>query len=56
MFEPPTHLIHTEGGFEGAVALASDQNRLLLVNLQNYEIFGSHAVNRDIWGDELFKI
>jgi hypothetical protein len=55
MFEPPTHLTHTEGGFEAAVALASDQNRLLLVNLQNYEIFGSHAVNRDIWGDELIQ-
>jgi hypothetical protein len=54
-FEPPYDLIHSEGGFEGALAHAKEHNRLLLVSLQEYSEFGCHAVNRDIWGDDLIQ-
>jgi hypothetical protein len=54
-FEPPYNMIHSEGGFEGALADAKEQNRLLLVSLQKYSEFGCHAVNRDIWGDDLIR-
>mmetsp|Transcript_26621 Transcript_26621/g.37496 ORF Transcript_26621/g.37496 Transcript_26621/m.37496 type:complete len:511 (-) Transcript_26621:247-1779(-) len=55
MFAPPTHLIHRGGGFQGARAVAKDSRRWLLVNLQRDSEFSSHALNRDVWRDELVE-
>ena len=53
MFAPPSHLIHTAGGFQGARNFAKDSKRWLLVNLQSDSDFACHALNRDVWRDEL---
>jgi len=53
MFAPPTHLMHTEGGFQGARALAKQTKKWLLVNIQSDTDFACHALNRDVWRDEL---
>jgi hypothetical protein len=53
MFAPPLHLIHSAGGFQGARNVAKDSKRWLLVNLQSDSDFACHALNRDIWRDEL---
>ena len=55
MFSPPTHLIHRAGGFQGARAMAKDSKRWLLVNIQSNGEFASHALNRDVWRDELVE-
>lgn len=55
MFAPPTHLIHKAGGFQGARAVAKDSKRWLLVNLQRDSEFSCHALNRDVWRDELVE-
>ncbi len=55
MFAPPEHLIYKEGGFEGARTMAKDSKRWLLVNLQRDSEFASHALNRDVWRDELVE-
>jgi thioredoxin-related protein len=49
------HLIHTAGGFQGAKQVAKDTRRWLLVNLQSDEEFSCHALNRDVWRDELVE-
>ena len=54
MFAPPTHLIQA-GGFQGARTMAKDTKRWLLVNIQRDEEFSSHALNRDVWRDELVE-
>ena len=55
MFAPPTHLMHRAGGFLGARNFAKDARRWLLVNIQSDADFACHALNRDIWGDELVE-
>lgn len=55
MFAPPTHLLHRAGGFQGARAVARDTRRWLLVNLQRDAEFSSHALNRDVWGNDLVE-
>jgi hypothetical protein len=55
MFAPPDHLLYTEGGFEGARNMAKDSKRWLLVNIQKDSEFASHALNRDVWRDELVE-
>jgi len=55
MFAPPTHLIHKAGGFQGARVMAKDSKRWLLVNIQRDSEFASHALNRDVWRDELVE-
>ncbi len=55
MFAPPSHLIYKEGGFEGARTMAKDNKRWLLVNLQSDAEFSCHALNRDVWRDELVE-
>jgi hypothetical protein len=55
MFAPPTHLMHKAGGFAGARAVAKDSKRWLLVNIQRDSEFSSHALNRDVWRDELVE-
>jgi hypothetical protein len=55
MFAPPEHLIYKEGGFEGARTMAKDNKRWLLVNLQRDSEFSCHALNRDVWRDELVE-
>jgi hypothetical protein len=55
MFAPPDHLIYKEGGFEGARTMAKDSKRWLLVNIQSENEFASHALNRDVWRDELVE-
>ncbi|VEU41188.1 unnamed protein product [Pseudo-nitzschia multistriata] len=55
LFSPPVHLICNAGGFEGARASARDSKRWLLVNLQRDSEFSCHALNRDVWRDELVE-
>jgi UBX domain-containing protein 7 len=55
MFAPPIHLIHRAGGFQGARAMAKDTKRWLLVNIQRDAEFACHALNRDVWHDELIE-
>jgi hypothetical protein len=55
MFAPPSHLMHKAGGFPGAKAMAKDSKRWLLVNVQRDSEFSSHALNRDVWRDELVE-
>jgi len=55
MFAPPNHLMYSEGGFEGARTMAKDSKRWLLVNIQKDSEFASHALNRDVWRDELVE-
>jgi len=55
MFEPPTHLIYNQGGFQGARTMAKDSKRWLLVNLQSDEDFACHALNRDVWRNDLVE-
>mmetsp|Transcript_54369 Transcript_54369/g.65439 ORF Transcript_54369/g.65439 Transcript_54369/m.65439 type:complete len:627 (+) Transcript_54369:36-1916(+) len=52
MFSPPSY-VHRAGGFQGARAVARDARRWLLVNLQSDAEFACHALNRDVWNDEL---
>eukprot|EP00587_Corethron_hystrix_P006178 CAMPEP_0113306616 /NCGR_PEP_ID=MMETSP0010_2-20120614/5797_1 /TAXON_ID=216773 ORGANISM="Corethron hystrix, Strain 308" /NCGR_SAMPLE_ID=MMETSP0010_2 /ASSEMBLY_ACC=CAM_ASM_000155 /LENGTH=527 /DNA_ID=CAMNT_0000161321 /DNA_START=135 /DNA_END=1718 /DNA_ORIENTATION=- /assembly_acc=CAM_ASM_000155 len=53
MFAPPLHLMHQAGGFQGARSVAKDTRRWLLVNVQCDSDFSCHALNRDVWKDEL---
>ena len=55
MFAPPTHILHRGGGFQGARNVAKDARRWLLVNLQRDSDFACHALNRDVWRDELVE-
>lgn len=55
MFAPPDHLLHKAGGFQGARTVAKDSKRWLLVNLQKDSEFSCHALNRDVWHDELVE-
>jgi len=55
MFAAPSHLIHKGGGFQGARSIAKDARRWLLVNLQSDSEFSCHALNRDVWRDELVE-
>jgi len=55
MFSPPTHLMYTAGGFQGARSAAKDARRWLLVNIQSDAEFSSHALNRDVWRDDLVE-
>lgn len=55
MFAPPTHLLHRGGGFQGARNVAKEARRWLLVNLQRDSDFACHALNRDVWRDELVE-
>lgn len=55
MFSPPTHLMHRAGGFQGARNVAKDARRWLLVNVQDDGDFACHALNRDVWREELVE-
>lgn len=55
MFAEPTHIMHTAGGFAGSRAVAKDSKRWLIVNIQRDSEFASHALNRDVWRDELVE-
>lgn len=55
MFAAPNHLLHRAGGFQGSRTMAKDTKRWLLVNIQRDAEFASHALNRDVWRDELVE-
>lgn len=55
MFAPPLHLVHRAGGFQGARNFAKDARRWLLANVQSDGDFACHALNRDVWRDELVE-
>jgi UBA-like domain/Thioredoxin-like len=55
MFSPPIHLTHKSGGFAGAQTMAQQTKRFLLVNVQRDGEFSCHALNRDVWRDELVE-
>ena len=54
MFAPPRHLL-CNAAFDGARASAKDSKRWLLVNIQRDNEFSCHALNRDVWRDELVE-
>jgi hypothetical protein len=54
LFAPPTNLMF-QGGFQGARAVAKDAKRWLLVNIQQDASFASHALNRDVWRNDLVE-
>ena len=53
IFSPPRHLMYTDGGFQGARTAAKEQKKWLLVNIQTDTDFACHALNRDVWRDDL---
>mmetsp|Transcript_39930 Transcript_39930/g.60364 ORF Transcript_39930/g.60364 Transcript_39930/m.60364 type:complete len:634 (+) Transcript_39930:422-2323(+) len=55
MFAPPINLMHRGGGFQGARNVARDSRRWLIVNLQSDSEFACHALNRDVWRDDLVE-
>lgn len=55
MFAAPSHLMHKAGGFQGARQVAKDSKRWLLVNIQKDSEFASHALNRDVWRNDLVE-
>jgi hypothetical protein len=55
MFAAPMHLMHKAGGFQGARQVAKDSKRWLLVNIQKDSEFSSHALNRDVWRNDLVE-
>lgn len=55
MFAKPIHLMHKAGGFQGARQMAKDSKRWLLVNIQKDAEFSSHALNRDVWRNDLVE-
>mmetsp|Transcript_19020 Transcript_19020/g.23401 ORF Transcript_19020/g.23401 Transcript_19020/m.23401 type:complete len:560 (-) Transcript_19020:403-2082(-) len=55
LFSPPVHLIHSAGGFQGARNVAKDSRRWLLVNVQSDSEFACHALNRDVWRNDLVE-
>eukprot|EP00522_Entomoneis_paludosa_P013853 CAMPEP_0172447682 /NCGR_PEP_ID=MMETSP1065-20121228/6943_1 /TAXON_ID=265537 /ORGANISM="Amphiprora paludosa, Strain CCMP125" /LENGTH=522 /DNA_ID=CAMNT_0013199045 /DNA_START=144 /DNA_END=1712 /DNA_ORIENTATION=+ len=55
MFAAPSYLIHKAGGFQGARQMAKDSKRWLLVNIQKDSEFSSHALNRDVWRNDLVE-
>lgn len=56
LFRPPVD-INFCGSFQAARDFAKDQNRWLIVNVQDMTDFGCQVLNRDIWSsDQLRKI
>mmetsp|Transcript_1259 Transcript_1259/g.3546 ORF Transcript_1259/g.3546 Transcript_1259/m.3546 type:complete len:533 (-) Transcript_1259:1980-3578(-) len=55
MFAAPSHLMHKAGGFQGARQMSKDSKRWLLVNIQKDAEFSSHALNRDVWRNDLVE-
>ena len=58
MFAPPSYrftLASAGNGFQSARTAAKDSKRWLLVNIQRDSEFASHALNRDVWRDELME-
>jgi len=55
LFAQPTHLMHRGGGFMGAKNFAKDARRWLLVNIQSDNDFACHALNRDVWRNDLVE-
>lgn len=54
MYAPPRSLMHA-GGFQSARSTAKESKRWLLVSLINDADFACHAMNRDVWRDELVE-
>lgn len=50
LFRPPTDL-SVPGSLQTARDYAKNQNRWLIVNLQDYSQFQSQTLNRDLWSD-----
>lgn len=55
LFAAPTEILFKNGGFQNARTTAKDSRRWLLVNIQRDAEFASHALNRDVWRDELVE-
>lgn len=54
LFPPPRHLSFP-GNFQEARALAKQEKKWILVNIQSHEEFGSHQLNRDTWVDDTIQ-
>jgi thioredoxin-related protein len=52
---PPPEGLSVPVSFDDTRQLCKDQERWLLVNLQDNEIFTSHKLNRDIWSDDTVR-
>lgn len=54
LFRPPVD-INFCGSFQAARDFAKDQNRWLIVNVQDMASFGCQVLNRDIWSSEQLR-
>jgi hypothetical protein len=54
MFAAPKELMF-HGPFQAARQAGKDSKRWLLVNIQSDADFACHALNRDVWGDEMVQ-
>ncbi|ORZ14100.1 hypothetical protein BCR42DRAFT_418046 [Absidia repens] len=54
LFRPPFDIMF-RGGFEEARAAAREQNKWLLVNVQDPTEFACQVLNRDLWSDSFVK-
>ncbi|KAG9293852.1 hypothetical protein G9A89_019190 [Geosiphon pyriformis] len=54
LFRPPLDIMH-KGDFEKARLLARNENRWLMVNIQDSSEFACFVLNRDLWSDSTVK-
>jgi len=55
LFDLPAGLEVFRGDFDAAIHEAKYRSRLLLVNIQDYNLFSSHTLIRDVFSDELIQ-
>ncbi len=56
LFRPPTVLdLSVSGSLQTAREFAKNQNRWLIVHLQDYGQFQSQKLNREVWSDEYIR-
>merc|ERR1712173_355074 len=53
LFAPPEY--NTEESYYNTIEKAKTEGKWVLVNIQQAEVFASHALNRDVWRDDTIK-
>ncbi|TMW67065.1 hypothetical protein Poli38472_012181 [Pythium oligandrum] len=54
LFQPPVNIMF-KGTYAEARALAKNEGKYLLVNIQDEIVFASHMLNRDTWSDDVVQ-
>lgn len=47
--------MNSKGTFYGVIEQAKKEEKWILVNIQQAEVFASHQLNRDVWSDDTIK-